>query len=145
MTGSFYLFFIATRYFRQVYFLCLCTIFEAYEFTSWLLTNMNKNTPKKEVINFINFSCSFWKGPFCTSAQVICASKEAPCVDRPSLLGAFHILIGRFFYFVIRFLNHIFFVINFSYIVIIFFHSSIVKSDNEIGKINDKNKYDLKI
>ena len=40
----------------------------------------------------------------------------------------------------------IFFVINFSYFVIRFLlNSSIVKSDNEIGKVNDKKKYDLKI
>ena len=44
--------------------------------------------------------------------------------------------------FVIRF----FFVINFSYFVIRFLlNSSIVKSDNKIGKVNDKKKYDLKI
>ena len=53
----------------------------------------------------------------------------------PSLPGTFNILIGNFFYFVIRFLNQIFFVINFSYFVIRFLlNSSIVKSDNEIGK-----------
>ena len=53
----------------------------------------------------------------------------------PSLPGTFHILIG----FVIRFLNQIFFVINFSYFVIRFLlNSSIVKSDNELGKANDK-------
>ena len=39
-----------------------------------------------------------------------------------------------------------FFVINFSYFIIRFLlNSSIVKSDNEIGKVNDKRKYDLKI
>ena len=37
------------------------------------------------------------------------------------------------------FLNHIFFVINFSYFVIRFLrNSSIVKSDNKIEKVNDK-------
>ena len=42
-------------------------------------------------------------------------------------------------YFVIRFLNHIFFDIKLSYFVIrLLLSSSIVKSDNEIGKINDK-------
>ena len=57
----------------------------------------------------------------------------------PSPPGTFHILIGNFSYFVIRFLNQIFFVINFSYFVIRFLlNSSIVKSDNEIGKVNDK-------
>ena len=57
----------------------------------------------------------------------------------PSPPGTFHILIGKFSYFVIRFLNQIFFVINFSYFVIRFLlNSSIVKSDNEIGKVNDK-------
>ena len=40
----------------------------------------------------------------------------------PSPPGTFHILIGNFSYFVIRFL----------------LNSSIVKSDNEIGKVNDK-------
>ena len=60
-------------------------------------------------------------------------------IDRPSPSGTFHTLIGKFSYFVIRFLNHIFFVINFSYFVIRFLlNSSIVKSDNEIGKVNDK-------
>ena len=64
----------------------------------------------------------------------------------PNLPGTFHILIGKFSYFVIRFLNQIFFVINFSYFVIRFLiNSSIVKSDNEIGKVNDKKKSDLKI
>ena len=39
-----------------------------------------------------------------------------------------------------------FFVINFSYFVIRFLlNSSIVKSDNEIGNVNDKKKYDSKI
>ena len=39
-----------------------------------------------------------------------------------------------------------FFVINFSYFVITFLlNSSMVKSDNEIGKVNDKKKYDSKI
>ena len=51
----------------------------------------------------------------------------------------FHILIGKFSYFINRFLNHIFFVINFSYFVTRFLlSSSMVKSDNEIGKVNDK-------
>ena len=64
---------------------------------------------------------------------------EVYVLVRPSLSGTFHILIGKFSYFVIRFLNHIFFVINFSYVVIRFLlNSSIVKSDNEIGKVNDK-------
>ena len=40
----------------------------------------------------------------------------------PSPPGTFHILIGKFSYFVIRFL----------------LNSSIVKSDNEIGKVNEK-------
>ena len=44
----------------------------------------------------------------------------------PSPPGTFHILIGKFSYFVIRFL----------------LNSSIVKSDNEKGKVNDKKKYD---
>ena len=58
---------------------------------------------------------------------------------RQSPPGTFHILIRKFSYFVIRFLNLIFFVINFSYFVIRFLlNSSIVKSDNEIGKVNDK-------
>ena len=58
---------------------------------------------------------------------------------RTSPPGTFHILIGKFSYFVIRFLNQICFVINFSYFVIRFLlNSSIVKSDNEIGKVNDK-------
>ena len=57
----------------------------------------------------------------------------------PSPPGTFHILVGKFSYFVIRFLNQFFFVINFSYFVIRFLlNSSIVKSDNEIGKVNDK-------
>ena len=59
--------------------------------------------------------------------------------DRPSPPGTFHILIGKFSYFVIRFLNQIFFVIAFSYFIIRFlFNSCIVKSDKEIGKVNDK-------
>ena len=57
----------------------------------------------------------------------------------------FHILIGKFSYFVIRFLNHIFFVINFSYFVIWFYYKAIKwKSDNEIGKVNDKKNLILK-
>ena len=53
--------------------------------------------------------------------------------------GIFHVIIVKFSYFVIRFLNQIFFVINFSYFIISFlFDSSIVKSDNEVGKVNDK-------
>ena len=44
-------------------------------------------------------------------------------IHRLSSPGTFHILIGKFSYFVIRFL----------------LNSSIVKSDNEIGKVNDKN------
>ena len=57
----------------------------------------------------------------------------------PSPPGTFHILIGKFFYFVIRFLNLIFFIIIFSYFIIRFLlNSSMVKSDNEIGKVNDK-------
>ena len=66
---------------------------------------------------------------FCLSLAVL----------RPSPPGTFHILIGKFSYFVIRFLNQIFFVINFSYFVIRFLlNSSIVKSDNKVGKVNDK-------
>ena len=58
---------------------------------------------------------------------------------RPSPPGTFHILIGKLSYFVIRFLNQILFVINFSYFVIRFLlNGSIVKSDNEIGKVTDK-------
>ena len=61
------------------------------------------------------------------------------CIVWPSPPGTFNILIGKISYFVIRFSNHIFFVINFSYFVIRFLlNSSIVKSDNEIGKVNDK-------
>ena len=57
----------------------------------------------------------------------------------PSPPGTFHILIGKFSYFVIIFLNHSFFVINHSYFITRFLlNSSIVKSDNEIGKVNDK-------
>ena len=48
---------------------------------------------------------------------------------RPSPPGTFHILIEKFSYFAIRFL----------------LNSSIVKSDNEIGKVNGKKIYDLKI
>ena len=44
------------------------------------------------------------------------------------------------------FKSDFFFVINFSYFVITFLlNSSMVKSDNKIGKDNDKKKYDLKI
>jgi hypothetical protein len=63
-----------------------------------------------------------------------CAGKRAG----PSPPGTFHILIGKFSYFVIRFLNKIFFVINFSYFIILVLNSSIVKFDNEIGKVNVK-------
>ena len=57
----------------------------------------------------------------------------------PSPPETFHILIRNFSYFVIRLLNHIFFVINFSYFVIRFLiNSSIVKSENEIGKVTDE-------
>ena len=57
----------------------------------------------------------------------------------PSPPGTFHILIGKFPYFITRFLNQNFFVINFSYFVIRFLlDSSIVKSDNQIGKVNDQ-------
>ena len=60
-------------------------------------------------------------------------------LDWPSPPGTFNILIGKFSYFIIRFLNHIFFVIIFSYFVITYLLTSpIVKSDNEIGKVNDK-------
>ena len=46
----------------------------------------------------------------------------------------------KIFLFQYQIFNHIFFVINFSYFVIRFLlDSSIVKSDNEIGKLNDKN------
>jgi hypothetical protein len=59
----------------------------------------------------------------------------------PSPPGTFHILIGKFSYFVIRFLNNIFFVIKFSYFVIRFLlNSSMVKSDNDIGKVNNNKK-----
>ena len=52
--------------------------------------------------------------------------------------GTFHTLLGKFSYFV-------FFVITFTYFVIRFLlYSSIVKSDNEIGKVMTK-RYDLKI
>ena len=57
----------------------------------------------------------------------------------PSPPGTFHSLIGKLSYFVIRFLNQIYFVINFSYFVIRFLLSSfIVKFDNKIGKVNEK-------
>ena len=57
----------------------------------------------------------------------------------PSQPGTIHFLIGKFSCFVIRFLYQIFFVINFSYMVIRFLlNSSMVKSNNEIGKVNDK-------
>ena len=57
----------------------------------------------------------------------------------PSPPGTFHILIGKFSYFVIRFLNQIFLSLTFPILLSDFyFNSSIVKSDNEIGKVNDK-------
>ena len=63
-------------------------------------------------------------------------------IDGPSQPGTIHFLIGKFPYFVIRF----FFVINFSYLVIRFLlNSSMAKSNNEIGKVNDKKKSNLKI
>ena len=44
------------------------------------------------------------------------------------------------------FKSYFFFVINFSYFVIRFLlNSSVVKSDNKIGMVNDKKAYDLKI
>ena len=59
--------------------------------------------------------------------------------QRPSQPGTIHFLIGKFSYFVIRFLYQIFFVINFSYLVIRFLlNRSMVKPNNEIGKVNDK-------
>ena len=52
-----------------------------------------------------------------------------------------HFLIGKFTYFVIRFLYQLFFVINFSYLIIRFLlNSSIVKSNNEIGKFWNRKK-----
>ena len=63
----------------------------------------------------------------------------------PSPPGTFHILIGKFSYFVIKNFNQIFFVINFSYFAIKFLlNSSMVKSDNQIGKVNDKKNMILK-
>ena len=57
----------------------------------------------------------------------------------PSQPGTIHLLIGKFSYFLIRFLYYIFFVFNFSYLVIRFLlNSSMVKSNNEIGKVDDK-------
>ena len=48
--------------------------------------------------------------------------------------------ISEFSYFIVKFFNHIFFVINFSYFVTRFLlNSSVVKSDNKIGKVNDEN------
>ena len=65
--------------------------------------------------------------------------KNAVLNGKQKQMKPLHILIGKFSYFVIRFLNQIFFVINFSYFIIRFLlNSSIVKSDNEIGKVNDK-------
>ena len=60
-------------------------------------------------------------------------------IQWPSQPGTIHFLIGKFSYFVIRFLYQIFFVIKFSYLVIRFLlNSSMVKSNNEIGKVDDK-------
>jgi hypothetical protein len=61
--------------------------------------------------------------------------------QRPSPPGTFHILIRKISYFVIRFLNEIFFLsltfpISLSNFYLV--HSSMVKSDDEIGKVNDK-------
>ena len=59
--------------------------------------------------------------------------------EGPSPPGTFHILIEKFSYFYYQIFKSYFFVINFSYFVIRFLlNSSIVKSDNEIGKVNDK-------
>ena len=68
-----------------------------------------------------------------------CNGQKFELILRPSPPGTFHILIGKIYYFVIRCLNQIFFVVNFSYFFIRFLlNNSIVKSDNEIGKVNDK-------
>ena len=64
----------------------------------------------------------------------------------PSSPGTFHILIKKNPISLSDFKIRFFFVINFSCFVIRFLlNSSAVKSDNEIGKVNDKKKSDLKI
>ena len=71
------------------------------------------------------------------TAFVVKTSKPTIQWSSPSVSTFFPI--SEFSYFVIRFFNHIFFVIDFSYFVIRFLlNSSIVKSDNEIGKVNGK-------
>ena len=65
------------------------------------------------------------------------------CNHWPSPSGTFHKLIGKFSYFVIRFLNHNFLSLTFPNLLSDY-DSSIVESDNKIGKVNDK-KCDLQI
>ena len=73
------------------------------------------------------------------SKKVCITSISKRSRHRPSQPGTIHFLIGKFSYFGISFLYYIFFVINFSYLVIGFLlNSSVVKSNNEIGKVNDK-------
>ena len=58
---------------------------------------------------------------------------------RPSLPGTFHNLNRKNFLFRYHIFQSDLFVINFSYFVIRFLlNISIVKSDNEIGKVNEK-------
>ena len=65
--------------------------------------------------------------------------QTGPKRSGPSQPGTIHFLIGKFSYFFIIFLYQIFSVINFSNLVIRFLlNSSTVKSNNEIGKVNDK-------
>ena len=60
----------------------------------------------------------------------------------PSQPGTFHFLIVKVGYFISRSLYILdFFVINFSYLVIIFLiNRSIVKSNDEVGKVNEEKK-----
>ena len=64
-----------------------------------------------------------------TKILILLNSRKISCNKWPSPPGTFYMLLGKFSYFVIRFL----------------LNSSIVKSDNEIGKVKRQKTYDLKI
>ena len=85
---------------------------------------------KVHQVPFISFLCKLGMKLYMYLVEISIFSLNHVLISQwPSQPGTIHFLIGKFSYLVIRFL----------------LNSSTVKSNNEIGKVNDKKKSNLKI
>ena len=112
-------------------------IHKAFFSEDWFLDSLHKSFLNQATLNSRKEKWTFLNREF--TVQNFKKLNNQKYIIWRCLPGTFHILIGTSSYFVIRFLNQICFVINFSYFIVRFLlNSSIVKSDNKIGKVNYK-------